>query len=334
MSDDNALERAQAWYDDQTATLGSVSYSGGLKAALTATVALLLFPVSQFVRILPPSWRIYRKLARWSTYQMQKAANADAVANIRLQSGKEDLLPAAWVNGSEDDKDGSGWKVKGIDDRRYDPSVNEQDTQRFGKADLLHVDVDATEVGTWAEARMDAAIQADRERYLFRDAVVRAVFDVGSGPAPGDGALADGGLSMDQLDQFSYRMSVEQPGIHEDTLVPVNSPEGYDGQVVSFNRYSTLKEEQSGQEKVRDAKNQAWAAAKLDDIGGVDYLKWALIIGGWSALLLFKDAIAAAIAGIAGGGGGAGGAVGGAVSGGLGSMAPVAMDAVVMLGVV
>lgn len=330
---ESVLRRSKTAMADATDTITAVNYLTGIKATFAYLGVLLLVPVSVLLGALPASWRLYRRITRWATWQMQKAASADAVGNVRLPSGKEDIRPAAWVSGEEDEKDRSGWKVLGLDGR-YDPAVHGRSTQRLGKADMLHVDADATEVGTWGECTIDNALQLDRERYLLRDAEVtiqQLVYDADPSDQP---AVADGGY--DPTEQYrTTEVSLSKPGILEDALIPLNSASGYGGQVVAWNQYSNLKEQQSDQETIRDAKNSAWAAAKLDDIGGVEYLKWALIIGGWSALLLFKDAIAAFIAGLGGGGGSGGGAVGSAVSGGIGSVnvAPVAMDLVATAGV-
>lgn len=330
---ESVLRRSKAAMADAIGTITDVNYLTGIKATFAYLGVLLLVPVSVLLSALPASWRLYRRITRWTTYQMQKAASADGVANVRLPSGKEDLRPAAWVSGEEDEKDRSGWKVMGLDGR-YDPAVHGRSTQRLGKADVLHVDSDATEVGSWGECTIDNALQLDRERYLLRDAEVtiqQLVYDADPSEQP---AVADGGY--DPTEQYrTTEVSLSRPGILEDALIPLNSADGYGGQVVAWNQYSNLKEQQSDQETIRDAKNSAWAAAKLDDIGGVEYLKWAIIIGGWSALLLFKDAIAAFIAGL-GGGGGSGGAVGEAVSGGIGTVnvAPVAMDLVATAGVI
>jgi hypothetical protein len=260
---------------------------------------------SPLISAIPPAWRLYHKLNKWSAYQMQKAANADGVANVRRSNGHEDLLPAKWVEGSEDEKDTTGWRIKGLGGKRYDPAVHGRSTSRFGKANVLHIDEDATEAGSWAEPTMDNAIQLGREQYLFRDAKMYHV-TVESDEAPQQ-AIADGGAVQSHV-------SVESPGILQDCLVPTNSRAGYDGQVVSWNQYTTLKQEQADQDKIRDAKNAAWTAAKLDDIEGVDILKWMIIIGLWSAILLFHQDIGAAISGLTnGGGGGAGGAVGSAL---------------------
>lgn len=265
------------------------------------------------------SWRLWRRLNRWSAYRMQKSASADAVANVRRSNGQEDVLPAKWVEGDEDDKDRTGWKVKGLGDKRYDGAVHGKSSLRLGKANIVHINEDDTEQGTWAECAIDNAFQLDRERYLVRDATVAVFTDSGDDGAfnwqgENGAALADGGTPATRT-----RATLHRPGVLEDALVPLTSRNGYDGQVISWNQYSTLKDEQSDQETIRDAKNSAWAAAKLDDISEKDLLKWALIIGLWSAILLFHTEIGAAIAGLTGGGGG-GGAAGGAVSGALGML--------------
>jgi len=333
------------------ALLAAPDYLAGIQSLVYGVVLLPLVLLAPLVRVLPATWKLYRKLARWAIYQMQKATSADAIANVRLQSGAEDLRPAKWVEGAEDEKGRTGWKVAGVSGR-WDPAVENKETNPIGKARLLHLDADETEAATWAEASMDNALQLDRERYLFRNATVRAVFDVGgrssveqaihngdteqlsqalqNGLGENGHARTDGG----QAQQYQYDISIERPGIHEDTLIPLDSREGFCGQAVSFSRYQELKSERSDQETVRDAKNTAWAAAKLDDIEGFDVLKWALIIGAWSAMLLFKDAIAAFISGLGSGGGGGGGVAGGVTSG-IGQVHLTHLvDAVATLGVV
>lgn len=286
-------------------------YISGAKAAVLGVVLIPLALLTPVVRALPGTWRLYHKLTKWAAYQMQKAASGHAIANVRRSNGKEDILPAAYVEGGGDEKGLSGWKIKGLGDKRYDPSVHGQTTARMGKADVIHVNEDDTEQASWAEATVDSAIQLDRERYLFRDATVNIEqweYDVDAGQQ----AVADGGTAEPQATRFQQNVSVESPGVLSDVVVPLASRDGYDGQLVSWVQFQNTKQEQTDQESLRDAKNSAWAAAKLDDIEGADMLKWALIIGAWSAMLLFKDSIAAFIGGLSGGGGG-GGAVGGAL---------------------
>ena len=181
---DSPTERLKGWSSEKgeqiSGVLAAPDYVMGMRALFATVLVAALLPLSVVLRVLPASWRVYSKINKWSAYQMQKAASADAVANVRLKSGREDIRPAKWVAGDEDEKDRSGWKIKGVEGR-FDPSVNKRDTLRYGKADILHLDSDESEVGTWAEATMDNAMQLDRERYLFRDAVVKAVFDVGDG---------------------------------------------------------------------------------------------------------------------------------------------------------
>jgi len=307
------FEVADGIEDEQEAQSESVIAAAKRRISETVETLVLLikvapispiFLLSPILSALPKTWKIYHKLNRWSAWQMQKSASADALANVRLPSGHEDIRPAAWKEGAEDEKDLTGWKILGLGDKRFDPAVHGRSTARMGKASLIHINADDLEQGTWAECAMDNAIQLDREQYLFRDATVENVISV---PNNNGRARADGGQM-----QATSEISVKSPGIHHDTLVPISSREGYDGQIISWDQYSNLKSEQSDQETVRSAKNSAWAAAKLDDIEGRDLLKWVLIIGIWSAILLFHQDIGAFISGLAGGGDG------GAVGSGLG----------------
>jgi hypothetical protein len=272
-----------------------------LRAGGSAAAIAPLVVVSPLLSVIPQSWHIYHKILRWAAWQMQKASNADTLAHVRRSNGMEDVLPAKWVEGAEDDKDRTGWRVKGLGDKRYDPAVHGNSTSRMGKANLIHIDEDGPEQGTWAEVAMDNALQLDREQYLFSDAQVNMVVVEGGGDDPQQ-AMADGGQA-----QYVHSVSVDNPGVLVDALVPIGSRDGYDGQVVSWNRYQTLKTERSDQEAIRDAKNSAWAAAKLDSIQGKDLIKWAIILGIAGFILLFNGEIGAFIAGIGGGGGGGGG---------------------------
>lgn len=247
--------------------------------------------------VFPPAWRIYHRIARWSMWQMQKTSKADALANVRRQSGQEDIVPAAWVEGEEDEKDTTGWKVKGSGENRYDASVTGRDASRMGRASMIHINEDDPEQGTWTEAMIDNVLQADREKYLFHDADLKQeIYQVASPDLATDGGHLESAGTV----------SIDSPGTLVDALIPLNSMEGFDGTVVSWDRYQTLKQDQSGQDSVRQAKNSAWAAAKLDSIEGEDIFKWALIIGAWSFILLFHKEIGAAITGLFGGGGGGG----------------------------
>lgn len=332
-NDDAPGTRARSAVDslaEHVAVLRSPSYLAGAKAVAVTLAVLPVALLTPVVRALPATWRLYRRLAVWSTYQIQRAAGADAVANVRRSSGKEDLRPAAWIQADEDEKEKSGWAVLGIDGKRYDPSVHGRDTTRMGKADMLHLDEDETEVGTWGECTMDNALQLDRERYLFRDARVSVGEVVLHGG--GNGALPDGG----QAQADAKRVSIEKPGILSDALVPLSSREGWDGQVVSWNQYQSAKQERSDQETIRDAKNSAWTAAKLDDIEGMDLVKAGVAFVVWSLLLLFKDSIAAAISNFGGGSGGSSGNAVGGAAGAAGDAISSGMihfvDVVAMLG--
>jgi hypothetical protein len=178
---------------------------------------------------------------------------------------------------------------------------------------MIHINEDDLEQGTWAEVTMDSALQLNRERYLFRDAHVTETTEVvATDPSLGGGQtpVADGGLDVNtngngvNYEAVSRHISIDSPGVHEDTLIPLTSRAGYDGQLVSFEQYRHLKNEQADQETVRDAKNAGWMAAKLDDIGKGDILKWAIIIGVGGVILLFHQDIGAAISSFGNGGGG------------------------------
>jgi preprotein translocase subunit SecG len=274
------------------------SWLTGAKATVATIAVAPLAIMTPLVRALPASWRLYYKLTKWSAYQLQRSSNADVVANVRRSNGKEDLLPAKWVEGGEKEKSGTGWKVKGLGEKRFDPAVHGRTSNRWGKADLIHINEDDTEQGTWIEPAIDQAIALDRERYLFRDATLEAQYNMVNAAGNGQQAIADGG---ENWQPHSVDVSVQRPGICEDTLVPITSRAGYDGQMVSWTGYQKIQQQQADQETVRDAKNQAWTAAKLEDIDGRDMLKIALIVGIWSFILLFHQDIGAAIASFGGG---------------------------------
>lgn len=304
MSDEAESDTPDEESADEAGNDESKTVTGQVKAWTTTAAFIPLIVIAPLVSVLPASWRLYHKLHKWTGWQMQKASSADTLANVRRANGHEDVLPAAWAEGAEDEKDRTGWKVKGLGDKRYDSAVHGRTTSRMGKANIIHINEDSTEQGTWTEAVIDNAIQLDRERYLFRDATIEMVLSGGAAGNADQTAVADGGAAVQNV-------SIQKPGILHDTLVPIASPNGYDGQVISLNQYDNLKEEQSDQETIRTAKNSAWAAAKLDDIEGADLFKWVLILGAIGFVLLFHSSIAAFIAGLTGGGGGVGGAVSG-----------------------
>lgn len=281
---------------------------------------------------LPFSWKIYHKINRWSAYKMQRASGADAIANVRRSSGREDMLPASVVDGSEDGKELGGWKVLGLGNKRYATGVMGGQSNRYGKADLIHINEDDLEQGSWAEAAVDRAIAAGREQYLFRNAELDVVVDVTGvdnpesleypgrrvqvdGDDSGEETAADGGYVQQVTD-----VDIRRPGVLEDALVPLNSRTGYDGQLISWNSYQNLKAEQADQDQLRDAKNSAWVAAKLDDVSERDLFKLALIGAAILAMALFHGDIGAAISSFGSGGGGGGG---GAAVPGLGFVLPM-----------
>lgn len=322
--DDDPNTSASETAADAAGTIRSTSWLGGTKAVLVAIAVAPLAIAAPLISALPPTWRVWHKLSRWSLWQMQKASNADAIANVRLSNGDEDFRPAKWLTAAEDEKDQSGWQVKGLDERQ-DPAVHDQGSNRMGKASIIHTIEDAPELASWAEPAIDNAIQLGREGYLFTDAdlyIGELTVDAQGEPTAVNGqsteAVADGGqAAVDLVEQIS----IDRPGLAHEALIPLASREGFGGQVISWDKYQTLKTQQADQDRVRDAKNRAWAAAKLDEIKEMPWLKIGIGIAIWSAILLFHQDIGAMIAGFGGGGGGGGGAAsaaGEAVSGGLG----------------
>ena len=318
-------ENTLDWCGDVGETLRSVEW---LQLTLAFLYGLLIAPLvilTPIARAAPASWRVYHKINKWSAWQMEKAASADAIANVRKSNDKEDMLPAKLVESSNTDSKRSGWKVKGIDGKRYDPSVRGGDTSRYGKADMIHINEDDPEQGTWVETAMDAALQADRERYLFMDATIKDIkrgvprdTSLNGGPA-----VADGGFEANSEMMFDVRqrdISIETPGVNVDMLVPLNSIPGFDGTVVSFNQYSTLKNQKTDQQAIQDAKDAGRMAALMEQLDKKDLFKWALVLGAAGAVLLFHQDIGAAIASFGGGGGGGGNV---APTGGLGLLAPL-----------
>jgi len=291
--------------DESSSMLTRLQWIQGIKAGLNGLALLPIIVLTPLLQYLPPAWKLYHKLHLWSAWQMQKAASADALANVRHPNDKEDVLPAAFVEGDDDEL--SGWKIKTLGQKRYDPGVRGGSSSRMGKADLIHVNEDDLEQGTWTEATIDAAFQLDREKYLFADAevgITENIVAVDPSLEGGDGAaVADGGSDVTYQTE-SIDVSLERPGMLEDALVPLTSRAGYDGQLISWISYSNLKSEKSDQQAVRDAKNAGWMAAKLDDIGARDMVKWAIILGIAGAVLLFHKDIGAAISSFGGGGGG------------------------------
>lgn len=296
--------------------------AGDAKAAGVGAGILPLAMFSPLLTALPPTWKLYRRIHEWSAWQMQKASGADAIANVRRPNGKEVFLPAKYVEGDEDDRERNGYKVKGIKGKRYDPSIHGESSNRYGKADLIHINEDDTEQASWADCVIDSAFALDRERYLFRDAKVHIEQMVLDANAGGDQpAVADGGT---ETRARTLDVSLEKPGILHDALVPITSRSGYDGQLVSWNQHSNTKQEKAGQEAIREAKNSGWMAAKLDDLDGADLFKWVLILGAIGFVLLFHQDIGALISGFGSGGGGAVGDA--ASSAGLGMLSlPKAM---------
>lgn len=290
--------------------LANADIIGGAKAWLSTISMLPVVFLTPLLRVLPASWRLYHKMHLWSAWQMQQAASADALANVRTQNDNEDVLPAKWVEGDGDDRELTGWKVMGLGEKRFDTGIRGGSSSRFGKADIIHINGDDLEQGSWAEAAIDNAIAANREQYLFRDAKLEARINV----LDGNGAArTDGG----QQETFVDRVTPQRPGVLEDMVVDLTSEGDYDGQQVSWNQVQNLKQENTGQEKLREAKNAGWMAAKLDDVGAKDLFKWVLVLGAIGAILLFHQEIGALIAG------GGGDAVSKAADGtGLGMILP------------
>jgi hypothetical protein len=108
-----------------------------------------------------------------------------------------------------------------------------------------------------------------------------------------------------------------------DTLVPLSSRPGYDGTVVSWSQFADIKTEKTDQDRIKDSKNAGWMAAKMDDLGSGDLMKWVLIGLVVGAVLLFHAEIGAFIAGLSSSGGGdAVGGAAGAAGDALGAVLP------------
>jgi hypothetical protein len=287
--------------EEETENVASVDYLTAI-ATIPAIVALVpLAALSGFIQVLPASWKVYHKIHTWSAYRMQKAASADAVANVRHPNSKEDMLPAKLVESGEEDKSRGGWKVKGLGDKRYQTGVRGGATNRFGKADLIHINEDDVEQGSWAECVIDSALQLDREKYLFRNATVNAHQEMTIQPGGAGQARADGGTADPRVVDKETFVTAQEPGMLEDAVIPLTSEEGFDGQAISWNQYSQIKNEKADQDIVTDAKNSGWLAAKLEDNTERDLIKMGIGLAIWSALLLWHSEIGQMIASFGGG---------------------------------
>jgi hypothetical protein len=256
------------------------------------------------MRLLPfVGGAFWRRLAMVSLANYHKRAGGDAVAILgKQEANKATLKPVQYQDGLDELDDEPGWSVKGME-RKYKPSRH-GGPFRLGKTPVLPIDLTETRAGSPLECEVTEAVDQGRTRPLYRvdnSAELQARIDA-NGALGGQGAaVSDGGMNMER------GFDPGQSPIFEDMIVDLSPDGDYDGQAISFWKYSDADPDKTTPEQLELAKNRGLLAG----MAGRDYkslmVKLMLIAGAVAVAGLVGPEIVNALFASGGGGGGGGG---------------------------
>jgi hypothetical protein len=203
--------------------------------------------------------------------------------------------PVAW------DKDEQHYRTRDKEEWWNAPSEGAHLYHAYNSVPTMWASSDANHVGDHVQAEVAEALEFGDDRPVYTDAQVEMVLDATQDPADAagaDAAVTDGG-SLGVAD-----VSVKNPGVLEDFLVPVGSGEEYAGTVVSGTKYYETYPETTATEEMQ---RQEWRGreAERDMDQMLDQMKKVVLYA--LAAIVFTVGLLTIGPDLVGGGGGGGG---------------------------
>lgn len=287
---------------------GAAAGEAAGRAATSGMKALLLAPwafITAMLRVMPGSRHIWRGLAKACLKQHYRNHGGDRTGLTYRPNGQVELEPVKWDPGEDDLKTEPGYQSVRRD-KTFAAGADGRADERLGKVPIVLLDEDFATKGSMIESRVMEAIELDNDRRLFSDPTITKVevdYDGQRSPqAVADGGVAAGEIGENQM--TTYR--VEEPGELADVLVDIGSGEGFDGQAVSFDRFTDKFEERAPTERLQMAEQRGYLAG-MDPSAQKGFVLKVMLIAAAVAIagLIGPELIGALF------GGGGGGSLGG-----------------------
>jgi len=256
---------------------------------------------------------LFKRMAVKGLENYYKVSGGDAIA-INAKAGQTlDLEPVAYRSPEEvDEGEKHGWRVKGRD-KVWNPASEGNSVNYLGRTPTIVVeDDDHVEAGFLAP-RIGQAIETDQYAPVFTNPTFKSVFEVdGQQQRAESNALADGGevpQIHQSLDRWAQNhvggLDLELPGqFTGETLIDIDSGEGYDGMRVSGSKAREWQAETAESEQMQMQEDRGYIRGLAQAEDGPSMTKLLLICAG---IILGVLAIVFIGPQLAGGGGGGGG---------------------------
>ena len=235
-------------------TLGRMLATGLLwpPKALASILISILDTFGLFLGLLPlVGARIWKKVAKRSFEQYDKAHSGDVTGIVTLDSGEVDFYGIDFVEGDDDEK--PGWTPTNGWDKVWHEGAEGREVDQLGKAKVALFDESAHQRATPTEARWAQALALGKENVqdLYRNANLSVVkIDPSANDA---GAIADGGAVQSEV-------TVDAKGELEDNLVDIGPGDGYDGTRISTKLVKETYRDKAGSEQMELNEERAFLA--------------------------------------------------------------------------
>lgn len=259
-----------------------------------------------FFRVLPGARHLWRGVAKMALYNHYKKHGGDRTGLTHRPNGQIELEPVKWDPAEDELKKEPGYQSVRRD-KTFAAGASGRADVRLGKTPIVLLDEDFATKGSMIESRVMEAIELDKDRPLFTNPEIRKV-EVDAQALSGQQPVADGGFAERDLGDELTSYYVDDEGVLEDTLIDIGTGDAWDGQAVSFDRFTDKFAEQAPTERLQMAETRGYLAGMDPDKHRSLMLK-IMLIGAAVALggLIGPELINA----LFGGGGGGGSALGG-----------------------
>jgi len=258
--------------------------------------------VRGFTRVIPGTQSIWKRVIRIGYNGFYKSSGADLVGHV-MKEGRLKQVPMTWNNEKHrfEAGDGDWWLA---------PGENEHTLLGPGNTPCAWAASSATNLGTQVQAEVAEALDFGYGTRLFTNANVTFLTikneDGAGGAASSQQAMADGG-------GVTKHISVEQPGVLDDHVVPISKiyddGEGNEaaGRLVSMEKYYETYPETVDSEEMKKQEDRG-RLAEMDKGEITSFaIKMMLLAALIIAIVLLGPDVVQYLLGSGGGGGGGGG---------------------------
>ncbi|MCQ4334603.1 hypothetical protein KM295_14180 [Natronomonas sp. F2-12] len=224
---------------------------------------------------------LFKRMAVKSLENYYKASGGDALG-INAQPGQRiEFEPIKYRTPEETDEgEKPGWKVKGRD-KVWHPGRDGNSVDYLGRAPAVLLDDDDHAQAGWLKPRIGEAIDLDNYFPVFTNPTFRCTLEYGDDTAADvtNGAIPDGGYADKPID-------FELDGVEEagewlgDTVIDIDSGDGYDGMRISARKAAQWRAEETDSEHMQMQEDRGYIRGLANGDEGPGIIKLLLICAG------------------------------------------------------